>query len=125
MEELNSLLSNLDKLNKTIKLNEIKNNEKLVVFLGILLEILASKKIFRRNSEIAEFLSNNFNIELATYCKKSRTLILGKTAKFFCSESDKYDLNECLNILYSFIEKISNNKNDSITWTDVIESMKL
>lgn len=125
MEELKSLLSNLRKLNEGIKLNETKNNDKLVIFLGALLEILSSKNVFRKNSEVAEFLLVNFSLEFAEYCKRSRPLMLGKTAKFFCTETNNYDLNECLNALYSFIEKVISNKSDDITWTDVIKTMKL
>lgn len=50
--------------------------------IGIVVELLYSKKIFSRNSEIAKFLNDVFSIEYRDYIFKSRTLIVAKTCRY-------------------------------------------
>lgn len=50
--------------------------------LGIITELLYSKKIFLRNSDINDFLREVFAIEYKSYVIKSRTLIVAKTCRY-------------------------------------------
>lgn len=51
-------------------------------FVGIVTELLYSKIIFSRNSDITEFLKDVFSIEYRSYVFKSRTLIVAKTCRY-------------------------------------------
>ncbi|PRR85937.1 hypothetical protein [Clostridium luticellarii] len=125
MDELKSILDNLQNLKNKINQSSDKNNNKLVIFIGVLLQVVASKKLFKRNKDVAEFLNINFNLEFAEYCKKSRPIMLGKTAKYFLEKTDDYDLNESLNIIYSFIVESLSNTVDDVNWSNIIKKIKL
>lgn len=91
--------------------NELKNKSipkyKLV---GIVVELLLSKEIFKRNSEIATFVKDVFNIDFKVYILKSRTMIVAK----LCRDIHNLDnLSCCRKKLYDFVDfKIEQFKKD-------------
>lgn len=121
MEKNNELLLQLDDENNTIK----NGGEYTAVFLGVIVELISSKKLFKKNSDVADFLNKKFGIVFAEYCKKSRPLMIGKTVKHFLAKDEHGDIKEYLNELYAFIVNVINGKQNQLTWSDVIKSIKL
>lgn len=83
--------------------NELKN--KLIPkykLIGIVSSLLLSKEIFKKNTEIYDFVKEVFSIELKPYLLKSRTLTVAKISKLiFSIEDDKSYKNK----LYQFIQQ--------------------
>ncbi|KRQ85787.1 hypothetical protein ABG79_02442 [Caloramator mitchellensis] len=126
MEELKIILDKLSDLRSKMNGNNIKDNDKVVILTGVFLQLMSSRELFRKNSEVVEFLAINLQeLKIAEYCKKSRPILLGKIANFLLNETDKYDLDEMLNLTYSFISNAIENKGDNLTWSDLIKTFKL
>lgn len=126
--ELENLLSKVDELfSKLDESGSMKPSsyEYMIVFQGVLVQLISSKKLFKRNLDVAEFLNKKFGIVFADYVKKSRPLMIGRTVKYFLSEDDYGDIKEYLNQIYAFIIAVLNGKENELTWSDVIKSMKL
>lgn len=125
-KELEQLIENLDiLLHKTGETElSVKHTDYKAVFLGVLVQVLNSKTLFKRNNEVAEFLGKRFDIEFADYCKKSRPLMVGRTVKYFLHDDTDGDIKEYLNELYSFIIKAIEGKQNDLTWSEVIKSIK-
>ncbi|WP_143076538.1 hypothetical protein [Peptostreptococcus sp. D1] len=70
--------------------------------IGILSEMILSKEIFQKNSDIDEFITNVFDISFKHYVYKSRTLIVAKTTRIIYNTEEiyKYQKN-----VYSYINK--------------------
>ncbi len=93
--------------------NELKNKSiykyKLI---GIITELIFSKKIFKHNSDIAQFIKSILGIELKNYILKSRTMIVAKVCRII---NDKSDYTLVQKQLYRFvceiIEKLKNEDN--------------
>lgn len=80
--------------------------------IGIVTELLYSKKIFSRNSEIIGFLQDVFSIKYRNYVFKSRTLIVAKTCKYI---EDSENTSFFQKRLYKFVcEQIINLQDDEI-----------
>lgn len=78
--------------------------------IGIVTELLFSKKIFSHNSEIANFIKEVFLIEYKSYILKSRTLIVAKTCRSIESMENYVLLQKKL---YKFVcEKIEQLQNE-------------
>lgn len=56
---------------------------------GIITELIFSKKIFKKNAEIQEFIKKNFNYEAKDYVLKSRSLIISKLSKIIIMSNEK------------------------------------
>lgn len=123
MSELEKLLEQLNLLNK--KISNMNHSSKTIIFTAVLLELISSKKIFKRNKDAAEFLSKTLNFELPEYGKKSRTIMLGKISRFYLNETDKYDINSNLDFIYEFISKLLKNEDEVVSWSSIIESMEI
>lgn len=123
MSELEKLLEQLNLLNK--KIGNMNHSSKTIIFTAVLLELISSKKIFKRNKDAAEFLSKTLNFELPEYGKKSRTIMLGKISRFYLNETDKYDINSNLDFIYEFISKLLKNEDEVVSWSSIIESMEI
>lgn len=82
--------------------NELKNkNIPGYKLIGIAVELLLSKEVFKRNSEIATFAKDIFGIELKVYILKSRTMIVAKLCR--CIHSlDSFS--SCQKKLYDFVD---------------------
>ena len=87
--------------------NELKNkmiyNYKLS---GIVSELLFSKKIFSKNTEIKNFIKEIFNIELKNYILKSRISVEGKISKLIIESEEKENCNYKKNLSIFIDEKI-------------------
>lgn len=101
----------------------IKELEDQALFLGILSTLISNKKIFRKNSELATFLENRFDIKFAEYCKKSRPLMLGKTIKYFLENEN--DFSENINTIYRILNVLLNNSKNELSWTDIIKKIDI
>lgn len=91
--------------------NELKNkNMPQYKLIGIVVELLLSKEIFKRNSEIAAFIKETFDIELKLYILKSRTMIVAK----ICRSIHNMNIpSSCQKKLYEFVnEKIEQLKKE-------------
>ena len=77
------------------------------------------------NIEVVEFLDKKFGITFADYVKKSRPLMIGKTVTYFLQNDEYVDVKDSLNRLYGFIVAVINGKQNDLTWSDVIKSIKL
>lgn len=92
--------------------NELKNKTvpkyKLI---GIVSQLLLSRKIFPANIDIEKFLEDIFQLEFKTYLFRSRTLIVARvTREILSSENDSVYKNK----LYNFVqEKIENLKEET------------
>lgn len=93
---------------------------------SIINQIILSRKLFKRNIMVAEFLEKKFSIELKKYMLSSRTIICGKVTKHIYNITDGDELATILNILYGILKKIRDDNNiiDSDIY-EVIMEMKL
>lgn len=89
--------------------NELKNSKPArYKVIGIVSKMLLSKELFKRNTEINEFLKFVFHIEYKEYVMASRTLILARTVRFIEILSDDEYIS-CKKRLYKYIDtKIAN-----------------
>lgn len=94
--------------------NELKNTKipkyKLI---GIMTEIILSKEIFKKNSEISLFLKENFGIDYKNYITKSRTMIVAKTSRIIHNlENNEYTMYKktLLSYINLEIEKLKNDE---------------
>ena len=69
-------------------------------FVGIVAELLYSRKIFSHNPDIISFLKEVFAIEYRDYVFKSRTLIVAKTCRYI-EETD--NISTFQKSLYKFV----------------------
>ncbi|OBY11891.1 hypothetical protein [Clostridium paraputrificum] len=95
--------------------NELKNKGvPKYKILGIVSELLYSKKIFCKNSEIKKFVEDVFGIEFKEYIMKSRTMIVARISKmiFNSEENDEYrrKLIQFINMKIELIKKDENVK---------------
>lgn len=113
--KLQDLINEFTKVHDKIKkeedyLDNIVNTQKLIAT-SILNEIILSRKIFKRNAEIGEFLFLYFNIECSKYVLNSRPLICGKVTKKILDIHDKDEVIDILNILYDVLNKLNRESN--------------
>ena len=90
--------------------------------IGIVSQLLLSRKIFPANIDIEKFLKDIFELEFKTYLFRSRTLIVARvTREILASENEK----EYKNKLYNFVqekieilkeEEARNEKNEFDGW---------
>lgn len=104
--------------------NELKNKSiyKYKV-MGIVSDILLSKKIFLKNSDINFFLKEVFDIEFKDYIMKSRTLITSHVIKvIYNSEDDSSYRKKLLSFIsdnietFKLSEALKEEKNDFDGW---------
>lgn len=106
--------------------NELKNrNIPRYRLIGIIVELLLSKEVFKRNSEIASFVKDIFGVELKAYILKSRTMIMAKICRDIHSLDNP---SSCQKKLYDFVdskieqlkkeEGIKAKKNEFDGWLD-------
>lgn len=91
--------------------NELKNkNIQKYKLIGIIVELLLSKDVFKRNSEISAFIKDIFDLELKEYIMKSRTMIVAKISRVI-HNTDNFSI--CQKDLYEFVDsKIEQLKKD-------------
>lgn len=102
--------------------NELKNKTvSKYKIIGIVSQLLLSRKVFPANLDIAEFLKDVFSLEFKDYLFKSRTLLIARIIRQIDAiEND----NVYKNKLYNFIQikidflkdKTKNEKNQFDGW---------
>jgi len=113
-EKLQDLLNKFFEIKPVLqKTEDLLNNEnklRKMVALSILNDLILSKTLFKRNTIVAEFLTNYFNINLTKSSIHSRTLICGKITRHILAIDDEDEVTSFLNIIYKVIIKIENNE---------------
>ncbi|MFR8990612.1 MAG: hypothetical protein ACLVH9_05530 [Fusobacterium sp.] len=96
--------------------NELKNKSIYKYKIaGIVSELLFSKKIFSKNSDIKLFLKEVFELEFKEYVMKSRTLIVSHIIKLIYISEEENDYKKNLLKFINFkIEEIKKNENIKI-----------
>lgn len=93
--------------------NELKNKKvSKYKLIGIITELIFSKEIFKKNSEISEFSESVLGIVLKDYILKSRTMVVAHVSKKIVGMEQFEGKDELL----EFINKqilINNNKENS------------
>lgn len=110
--------------------NELKNNiVPRYKMIGIVAELLLSREIFAKNSEIEAFLANIFMVRYKGYVMRSRTLMVARCCKIISTSEDK-DYNAYKKKLFNFItqeielvkeeEKVKLEKNQFDGWINKV-----
>lgn len=73
--------------------------------LGIVSEIILSKELFKKNTDISKFLMEVFDLSYKEYVMRSRTLILSRTVRHIYDSEDK-NYQMFRKRLLNFIEKV-------------------
>lgn len=103
--------------------NELKNKTiPKYKIIGIVSQLLLSRKIFPENIDIEKFLKDIFELEFKTYLFRSRTLIVARvTREILASENDNVYKNKLYNFVQEKIEILKeeearNEKNEFDGW---------
>ncbi|MEH7749568.1 hypothetical protein V7659_31890 [Neobacillus drentensis] len=84
--------------------NELKNKTvPKYKIMGITSEMILSKEIFRRNTDVIPFLKKVFSIEYKHYVILSRTMIVARTI-LLVSKSDEHEYKQIKNNLFKVVE---------------------
>ena len=125
LDLIKEYLNTRERSNMDSELSDILVVRKLL-FISILQNLILSKKIFRKNKDIATFLKNNFGISLSDYMIHSRTTICWKIVRIIKEITDEDEINNYLNKLFEILKKINNNDDlEKVDIYSVIERMEL
>ena len=107
-KNLDDLISRYIATIKIISKEKINDNNEIrkLIIASVINNLILSKKLFKRNAQIEEFLKNQFQIELKKYMLTSRTLLCGKVTKTINEINDEEKLETLLNNLYNILIKI-------------------
>ncbi|MCR8866887.1 hypothetical protein NQ109_28585 [Priestia megaterium] len=81
-----------------------KELEDRAIFMGVMAEILLSRELFSKNSDLRIFIKNIFNLEPLEYLFRSRTLLLSRVIRIIES-SEKDELRNYISRVSSYIDK--------------------
>lgn len=118
----------------SIKDKVIKNGNELndkieykkMIAIEIMCNIVLSRKMFKRNTDLGNFLFKFFDIELSKSMLSSRTVICGKIVRIISGYDSEEDINIMLNRLYDIVKKLLQNTDlDEKDIYDVIRDMEL
>lgn len=73
-------------------------------FIGLIVCLLLDKNVFLKNSDVGEFISSTFDIDLPFYTLRSRTLMVSRVCRLL-SSVDKKSLDGYSDKTYGFIKK--------------------
>ena len=123
-KNLDDLISRYIATIKIISKEDIDNKNEIrkLIIAGIINNLILSKKLFKRNMEIGDFLKKQFEIEPRKYMLSSRTLLCGKVTKTINEISDEERLETMLNNLYNVLIKIL--KFDDINAKDIYDVIR-
>ncbi|TGE36902.1 hypothetical protein E4K67_17545 [Desulfosporosinus fructosivorans] len=99
-----------DLRNRLIELNRKKNSVEMVI--GTNISILFSKEIFKKNSDIEDYLKKVFEMTYLPYVMKSRSLIGARLTKTIYNY-DKENLSIMLKRLFDYFDFNLENKSQS------------
>lgn len=92
--------------------NELKNkNIPKYKILGMVVELILSKEIFKNNKEVGIFLKDIFDIELKYYVMKSRTMIVSKVCRKIVADTNVNYKNKLIEFINKQIEVLKNSNN--------------
>ncbi len=96
------------------------------ILIGCVTEIIVSKKVFKGNKEVVEFLDTTMKVTFPNYVGKNRSLILGRTIKHLSQIDSVGQIKDILNKMYNFMNRaLSDESNEVKDWRDAIDSMNL
>lgn len=100
---MNSLLRHLTEIDfsNSADFSE-KDLQERAVLIGVVAEIVLSKKLHTKNETLKEFIDSNFAIEYGEYLYKSRTLLLSRLIRLIES-SNKETLQSYIDNINAFL----------------------
>ena len=124
-------------LNKEIQqhLTELHPNVSKGTFLGTIVYLLMNKELFKKNSDVNDFIATVFSIAMPVYATRSRTLMVAKICRVIVDYNDeqiKKSSNNACNYINSIFKSkvniktpsVNKNKNNALTnmnmWIDGI-----
>ncbi len=125
---MNNILNEIDLMVNKINMDDAKYNNYYNILTISLTNLINNKIIFKRNSEVVEFLECNFNFQYPDYVKKTRMLILGRTIQNIYKIKNTNDLKKLVNKSYELLSKASNGediKTASKSWSETISKLKI
>ena len=126
IELFEKFLSIKDKVIKNGNELDDKMEYKKMIAIEIMCNIVLSKKMFKRNTDLGNFLFAFFDIELSKSMLSSRTVICGKIVRTITGYDSEEDINIMLNRLYDIVKKLLQNIDlDEKDIYDVIRDMEL
>ena len=125
-ELFEKFLSIKDKIIKNSNELDDKMEYKKMISIEIMCNIVLSKKMFKRNTDLGNFLFKFFDIELSKSMLSSRTVICGKIVRIITGYDSEEDVNIMLNRIYDIVKKLLQNTDlDEKDIYDVIRDMEL
>lgn len=115
----------LDIQEKIVKNDNVVQTEieiKKMIAIEIMCNIILSKKIFRKNSDLGDFLRIFFGILVSKSMLSSRTLVCGKVMRLINSITLEEEINNLLNQLYTLLKRIK--KDEDIYIKDIYDVIK-
>lgn len=100
--------------------NEIEAKKTIAV--GLISNVIFSRKIFKRNNEIGDFLTGILDISFSKWALSSRTTICGKTVKYITAMDSEEEINNVLNTLYGLFKKVI--QDEDVTKKDIYDVIK-
>lgn len=125
-ELFEKFLSIKDKIIKNSNELDDKMEYKKMIAIEIMCNIVLSEKMFKRNTDLGNFLFKFFDIELSKSMLSSRTVICGKIVRIITGYDSEEDVNIMLNRIYDIVKKLLQNTDlDEKDIYDVIRDMEL
>lgn len=125
LDLMNLFLRSQSKLNNKERIDKSLEIQKLLA-ISLLSNLILSKKIFKRNALVAEFVESHLGLSIKKYMLNSRILIVGKLCKELNEISEVEKIEDILNLLYNIYKKIELEEDIfSKDIYDVIKGMKL
>lgn len=122
----NNIINEFKRLSDKLDFNySVEGISEEVFFIGLMTSLMSNKKIFKKNKDLVDFLSNKFKINFPNYVQKSRPLIIGKSIKQFLENGQEIGYSEELNLLYKFISVLISNEADENSWNDIIRNIDI
>jgi hypothetical protein len=89
--------------------NELKNkNVSKYKIIGIVTELILSKEVFKKNSDIASFIQEIFSVTMKDYILKSRTMIVAHICRIIVRQNEFKNKDKLLYFISEKIEEIKN-----------------
>ncbi|WP_337228109.1 hypothetical protein [Proteus faecis] len=71
-------------------------------FIGYIVLLMLSKKLFSFNTDVSDLVFNSFGVKFLPYAVRSRTLMVAKVCKF-CSELNTQEINHISIKVYDYL----------------------
>nr|WP_312986020.1 hypothetical protein [Clostridioides sp.] len=100
----------------------IEEETQKLIASSILSNIILSKKIFKKNIYVKEFLNTYFDMNISKWMMNSRTLMCGKVCRYIHDINDTDKLLDYLNTLFNVLVKIE--KEEDIFSKDIYDVIR-